>query len=314
MLPKIVFMGTPDFAVPSLQSLIDAGYPISLVITQPDKPVGRKQVLTPPPVKILAEAHGIPVFQPAKIKTDPEVFARLQAEEADLFVVVAYGKILPQALLDLPKRGCINVHASLLPFYRGAAPIQWSIVRGESETGVTTMLMDVGMDTGDMLLQAKLPILDSDTGVTLSQKLAELGAQTLLTTLPQWLDGSLQATPQDHTQATTISLINKAHGHIDWNQSARSLFNLVRGFKPWPEAYTTWDGKNLKIKAAQVYAGDPLNAQPGHLAAITPTSIVVGTGDGLLEVVRVHLADSKEMAAGDFARGKHLQVGDAFGI
>lgn len=310
MKPPLVFMGTPEFAVPCLQALITAGYPIPLVVTQPDKPVGRKQILTPSPVKQLALAYDLEVFQPAKIRNQPEVIARLRAAKAELFVVVAYGKILPQEVLDIPPRGCINVHASLLPKYRGSSPIQWSIVLGETETGVTTMLMDAGMDTGDILLKRHLPITQEDTGITLSQKLSHLGAEALLDTLPAYLSGELLPQPQDHTQATTIPLLKKEDGLLDWTQSAQALFNRIRGLKPWPETYTFFRGRPLKIKEARPLLQETHGVIPGQILAIHKQSLWVATGSGVLEVLRVHPADGREMSAGDFARGQRLSLGE----
>lgn len=313
MKPSLVFMGTPEFAVPCLQALIEAGYPIRLVVTQPDKPVGRKQVLTPPPVKQLALAHGLDVFQPAKIRNQPEVLERLKAAEADCFVVVAYGKILPQEVLDLPARACINVHASLLPKYRGSAPIQWSIVHGETETGVTTMLMDVGMDTGDMLQKRAIPIDPEDTGVSLAEKLSRLGAELLLETLPLYFQGELQPEPQNHAEATTIPLLKKEDGLLNWQDSAKSLYDRVRGLKPWPETYTFFRDRPLKIKAVKLSDFPCGEALPGQVLAIQKQSLLIATGDGVLEILRLHPADSKEMAAGDFARGQRVVLGESLG-
>ena len=305
-------MGTPEFAVPCLQALIDQGYPIALVVTQPDKPVGRKQVLTAPPIKQLALAHGIEVFQPAKIRNQPELLERLRSAGADLFVVVAYGKILPQDVLDLPPRGCINVHASLLPAYRGSAPIQWSIVRGEIVTGVTTMLMDAGMDTGDMLLKRELPIKADDTGVTLAEKLSQLGAELLCETLPLWLAGELQAQAQNPAEATSIPLLKKEDGMLNWQDSARALHNRIRGLKPWPETYTLFEGHPLKIKAARL-STQAATGLPGQIVAVGKQELAVATGEGVLELLRVQPANGKEMNAADFARGQHLVTGAAFG-
>lgn len=313
--PRIVFMGTPEFAVPCLQALIDAGYEIPLVVTQPDKPVGRKKVLTAPPIKTLALKHGLEVFQPAKMKKDETVHERLRAAEADLFVVVAYGKILPQVVLDIPKKACLNVHASLLPKYRGSAPIQWSIVHGESETGVTTMVMDAGMDTGPILLQASVAISEDDDGVSLAQKLSKLGAELLLKTLPGFLSGEIQPQEQEHDAATVIPMLKKEHGEIDWaQQPARAISNQIRGLKPWPGTYTWFRGKSLKIKEARVYEGDPgFAGNPGQVLETLKQTVLVRTGDGILELQRVHLADAKEMSAGDFARGQRLESGEFFG-
>lgn len=314
MTTRIVFMGTPEFAVPCLQALIDAGYTIPLVVTQPDKPVGRKQVMTPPPVKQLAAAHGIEAYQPAKLRKNEEALEKLKAAEADLFVVVAYGKILPQSVLDVPAKGCINVHASLLPKLRGSAPIQWAIVNGETETGVTTMVMDAGMDTGDELIKTAIPIAPDDTGVTLAEKLSRLGAQTLLETLPAYLDGSLKPKVQNHDQATTIPLLAKEHGLIDWTRPARAIDNQIRGLKPWPETYTFCRGRTLKVKQARVYEGDPgYTGNSGQILEIRKSSLLVRTGDGILELLRVHPADGKEMDAASFARGQRLETAEFLG-
>jgi methionyl-tRNA formyltransferase len=304
-------MGTPEFAVPCLQSLIDAGYPVLMVVTQPDKPVGRKQILTASPIKKLAQEHHIPVYQPAKLRNNPEALEHLRSVHADLFVVVAYGKILPQEILDLPKQGCINVHASLLPKLRGSAPIQWSIVQGEIETGVTTMLMDAGMDTGDMLLKQAIPIDEEDTGVTLSQKLSQLGSELLLATLPAYLEGTLLPQTQNAADVTTIPLLKKEDGLLNWQESAEALYNRVRGLKPWPETFTYFRGKTLKIKEARVFQTDAeANPIPGQIVAVLNHSLLIRTGEGVLELLRVHMADSKEMAGGDFARGQRVEVGE----
>jgi methionyl-tRNA formyltransferase len=310
--PALLFMGTPEFAVPCLQALIDQGYPIALVVTQPDKPVGRKQVLTAPPVKQLALAHGLEVFQPARIRNQPEVLERLRSAGAELFVVVAYGKILPQDVLDLPVRGCLNVHASLLPAYRGSAPIQWSIVRGETVTGVTTMLMDAGMDTGDMLLKREITIEAEDTGITLAEKLSQLGAELLCETLPLWLSGELQPQVQNPAEATVIPLLKKEDGLLNWQESALALYNRIRGLKPWPETYTFFEGQPLKIKTARV-SEQVATGLPGQILAVGKQTLSVATGEGVLEVLRVHPANGKEMNAADFARGHHLLAGVVLG-
>jgi len=313
--PRLVFMGTPDFAVPCLQALITAGYPIALVVTQPDKPVGRKQILTPPPVKQVAQAAGLEVYQPAKVRQDPDVLSRLRAAEAELFVVVAYGKILPQEILDLPTRGCLNVHASLLPKYRGSAPIQWSLVNGESETGVTTMLMDAGMDTGDMLLKRSLRIDPDESAQSLSDRLSALGAEALLETIPAYLKGELQPQPQDHAAATVIPMLHKEDGEIHWGKSARAIYNQLRGLNPWPGSYTFWRDRSLKIKAARPYTGESdYQGNPGQVLDIRGESLLVRTGDGILELLEVHPADGKAMSAGAFARGQRVQSGDFLGL
>lgn len=312
---RIVFMGTPDFAVPCLQALIEAGYQIPLVVTQPDKPVGRKKVLTAPPVKNLALQHGLKVLQPEKIRGNAEAMAALQAAGADLFVVVAYGKILPQSVLDIPARGCINVHASLLPRYRGSAPIQWCLIEGESETGVTTMVMDAGMDTGDMLLKRSLSIDPDETAPALSARLSALGAEALLETLPAFLSGTLQPEPQDHTAATVIKMLAKEDGEITWQQPARAIYNRLRGLTPWPGLYTFCADRSLKVLQARVYTGPPpaQTGVPGQVLGLAGESLLIRTGDGILELLEVHPANGKAMSAGAFARGQRLEPGDLLG-
>ncbi len=313
--PRVVFMGTPAFAVPCLKALIEADYDVVLAVMQPDKPVGRKRVMTAPPVKQLAEAHGIPVYQPARVKKNPEALETLKAVNADLFVVVAYGKILPQSILDLPRHGCINVHASLLPAYRGSAPIQWSIVKGEKETGITTMVMDAGMDTGDMLLKSTVPITHTDTAVTLSEKLSEAGAKLLLETLPGYLSGDVKPVPQDHEAATTIPMLKKEDGELDWQKPAEALYNQIRGFTPWPGTYTFFKDKTLKVKRARLYMEQPdeYRGVPGQILDVGKDFIRMRCGEGVLELLEVQLAGSKAMDAGSFARGQRLTPAEFMG-
>mgnify|MGYP001589636530 CR=1 FL=1 len=311
---NIIFMGTPEFAVPSLQKLIEEPlFDIKAVYTQPDKPVGRKQILTAPPVKVLAESKGIPVFQPTKIRKNQELMEHLSSLSLDFIVVVAYGKILPQTILDIPKKGCINVHGSLLEQYRGAAPIQWAIARGETVTGITTMLMDAGMDTGDMLLKASTNIVQNDTTETLIKKLAPIGADLLIKTLKGLIDKTLTPIKQDNSKATMAPIINKADGQIDWHKSAKDIFNLIRAFTPWPSAYTYLDSSVLKIsQASLIETGQSRNYKPGQIVEINKNGITISTGDGLLIINRVQLSGSKEMSATDFARGHRLETGFIF--
>jgi methionyl-tRNA formyltransferase len=311
---NIVFMGTPEFAVPTLQKLIDDSiYDVKGVYTQPDKPVGRKQILTPPPVKVLASLHGIPVFQPPKIRKNQEVLEHLSSLNLDYIVVVAYGKILPQTILDIPKKGCINVHGSLLEKYRGAAPIQWAIARGETVTGITTMLMDAGMDTGDMLLKASINIEQTDTTETLIKNLAPIGADLLIKTLNGLENKSVTPIKQDDTKATMAPVINKADGQIDWNRSATDILNLLRAFNPWPTTYTYFEGVSLKISQASLIEEKPdRKYKSGQIVEINKKGVVISTGDGLLLVTKVHLSGSKEMNATDFARGHRLETGFIF--
>jgi methionyl-tRNA formyltransferase len=301
-------MGTPEFAVPCLEALVQAGYAVVMAITQPDKPVGRKRVMTAPPVKQAAIAHDIPVYQPAKLRNNAEAAETLANTQADLFVVVAYGKILPQNVLDIPVHGCINVHASLLPKYRGSAPIQWSIVKGEKLTGVTTMVLDAGMDTGDMLLKKEIAIALDDTAVSLSDKLSSAGAKLLLETLPGYLSGDIQPQAQDESQATAIPLLKKEDGEMDWSQTATELYNQVRGFHPWPGTFTYFQGKTLKILRARLGVDElPHQGNPGQIVEIGRDFIRMRCGEGVLELLEVQLAGSKAMDAGSFARGQRLE-------
>jgi methionyl-tRNA formyltransferase len=309
----IVYMGTPSFAVPTLQAFITAGWPIRGVVCQPDRPAGRGQKLTPPPVKELAVAHGLPVFQPEKVKNNPEFLDTLRELNPALIVVVAYGKILPLEILTLPTYGCVNVHASLLPKYRGAAPIQWSIIEGDAVTGVTLMQMDIGMDTGAMLAKAELPILPEDTAVTLAPKLSNLGAELALDQIPRYLAGQIQPQAQDDTLATMAPMLSKETGRLDWRRPARALHNLVRGVQPWPGATTTLLGETLKVIATEVIDG-PAEGQPGELMAITPQGWRVATGEGQLLLTQVQSPNKPPRPAADVARGmRDLAVGVTLG-
>lgn len=309
----IVYMGTPSFAVPTLQALIQAGWPIAAVVCQPDRPAGRGQKLTPPPVKELALQHGLPVYQPEKVKNNPEFLQTLKALNPALIVVVAYGKILPAEILDLPRHGCVNVHASLLPKYRGAAPIQWSIINGDAVTGVTLMQMDIGMDTGAMIAKGELPILPEDTSVTLSPKLANLGAELALEQIPRYLAGELKPQPQDESQATYAPMLTKETGRLDWTRSARELHNLTRGVQPWPGATTSLLGQPLKVVETQVIDGPPGGA-PGELVALTPQGWEVATREGRLLLTQVQPPNKPPRPAADVARGwRDLAVGVMLG-
>lgn len=307
-------MGTPEFAVSSLKKLVeDKRYDVKAVFTQPDKPIGRKMILTAPPVKIDAELHNIPVFQPDKIKKNQEVYDKLVEIAPDFIVVVAYGKILPKRILDIPKNGCINVHGSLLEKYRGAAPIQWAIANGDKITGVTTMIMDVGMDTGDMLLKAELEISNTDTSESLFHKLSELGSNLLLETLEGLLNKKIEPIKQNHDLATNAPIINKNDGFINWSYSAEKIFNYVRAFTPWPSVYTFFDGKSLKITSCEVINENlKENHKQGQITEIRKDGFVICTSDKYLLVKRVQLSGSKEMSAGDFCRGHRVQEGFVF--
>lgn len=300
---RIVFMGTPDFAVPCLQRLLEDGHEVPAVFTQPDKPVGRHAVLTPPPVKQLALSRGIPVYQPTKMR-DGTVAALLREMAPDCLVVVAYGRILPQEILDVPPRGCVNIHGSLLPLYRGAAPIQWSVIRGETVTGVTSMFMDAGMDTGDIIDTLTTPIGENETAGELFERLAPLGARLLSTTLAAIADGTVTRRPQNDAEATMAPMLEKAMGRLDLTRPARELHNQVRGMNPWPGAFCTAGGKTLKIHETRVAAG---SGAPGTLLCADP--VTVACGEGALQLVTVQPEGKPRMAAEAWLRGARLPQG-----
>lgn len=300
---RIVFMGTPDFAVPCLQRLLEDGHEVPAVFTQPDKPVGRHAVLTPPPVKQLALSRGIPVYQPTKMR-DGTVAALLRELAPDCLVVVAYGRILPQEILDVPPRGCVNIHGSLLPLYRGAAPIQWSVIRGETVTGVTSMFMDAGMDTGDIIDTLTTPIGENETAGELFERLAPLGARLLSTTLAAIADGTVTRRPQNDAEATMAPMLEKAMGRLDLTRPARELHNQVRGMNPWPGAFCTAGGKTLKIHETRVIAG---SGAPGTLLCADP--VTVACGEGALQLVTVQPEGKPRMAAEAWLRGARLPQG-----
>ncbi|MCI1655832.1 MAG: methionyl-tRNA formyltransferase [Lachnospiraceae bacterium] len=310
---NVIFMGTPDFAVPCLEYLIAEGHQISLAVTQPDKPKGRGRHMQYPPVKEAALAHGIPIFQPKRIR-DPESIASLKQYPADVIVVVAFGQILPEEVLQYPKYGCVNVHGSLLPKYRGAAPIQWAVINGDPVSGVTTMQMDAGLDTGDILLKQEVPLAPDETGGSLFDKLSQTGARLCAETLTALAAGTVTPVPQDESLATHTSLIRKSDGAIDFSASARSVECLIRGMNPWPSAYTRCHGKTLKIWKAAVVSGEPeKEVPPGTVTEVRKNSFLVSTGQGRLEVLEVQLEGKKRMDAGAFLRGNHLAVGDILG-
>lgn len=311
---RIVFMGSPEFAVPTL-AMLTQNYTVVGVLTQPDKPAGRGQRLTAQPVKQWAEQHGLVVLQPRTLR-DAAVQTQLAGLKPDLIVVAAFGLLLPKPVLDLPPRGCVNVHASLLPKYRGAAPISAAILGGESETGVTLMQMDEGTDTGLILLQAGLPIRPDDTTGTLTTRLAALGAQMLSETLPRWLAGQITPQPQDHSRATLAPKLDKVDGRLDWSRPAIELDRRVRAFSPWPGTFTKWNDKLLRILTVQVTGRPPEKAQgqgaPGLVVKDTK-DIGVVTGDGILRLVEVQLEGKRAMSASDFARGQPAFIGSVLG-
>lgn len=305
---KIVFMGTPDFAVPSLQALLDAGHEVCAVYTQPDKPQGRKQVLTAPPVKELALQQGIPVYQPATLKNEDEQ-AKLRALAPEVIIVVAYGKLLPKAVLDIPPRGCINVHGSLLPRWRGAAPIQWSVIAGDQKAGVTTMQMAEGLDTGDMLLTYETEIGARETAGELFDRLAQTGAALLVETLEK-LD-SITPRPQDDRQSCYAHMLDKQMAMIDWTKSAHEIDCLIRGLSPWPIALTTLAGARLKIYAAEPVPG---TGKPGEVLESDPKKgLTVACGEGALALHEVQLVGGKRMKSADFLRGHAIAKGTMLG-
>ena len=305
---RIVFMGTPDFAVPSLQALIDAGHDVCAVYTQPDKPQGRKQILTAPPVKTLALEHDIPVFQPNTLKNEDEQ-ARLRELAPEVIIVVAYGKLLPKAVLDIPPHGCINVHGSLLPRWRGAAPIQWAVIAGDEMAGVTTMQMAEGLDTGDMLLTYKTKVGEKETAGELFDRLAQSGAELLTQTLVK-LD-EITPRPQDDAQSCYAHMLDKQMAVIDWSKSAHEIDCLIRGLNPWPIALTTLSGERLKVFAAEKAAG---NGEPGTVLEADPKKgLTVACGEGALKLTEIQLVGGKRMKATDFLRGHAIEVGTKLG-
>jgi methionyl-tRNA formyltransferase len=310
---KLIFMGTPEFAVPSLERLIEAGHEICAVFTQPDKPVGRKQVVTPSPVKRAAQAHGIEIFQPAKIKT---AGARAELEplfaRADAGVVAAYGRILPEWMLAAPRRGCINVHSSLLPKYRGAAPINWAIANGESETGVTIMQMDAGLDTGPMLVQGTTGIGARETAAGLTPRLAELGARLLVDALAGLERGALAPTPQNDAEATHAPILQREDGQVDWSRTAAQIVNRQRGFTPFPGCYSFLNGQRIELVRIAAEAGDPADA-PGMVCDVTKQEFRIACGGVTrLCVTEVQPAGKRPMPARDFLNGARLVAGAQF--
>lgn len=303
-------MGTPDFAVPCLQSLLDAGHEVCAVFTQPDKPKGRGYAMTPPPVKVLALAHNLPVYQPTTLRTQ-EAAQQIREMQPECIVVVAYGKILPKEILEIPLYGCINVHASLLPKYRGAAPIQWSVLNGDAETGVTTMYMAEGLDTGDMLLKARTAIGPEETAGELHDRLAKMGAELIVETLRAVAEGTIQRTPQGDAETCYASMLTKELGKIDWNRPARELHNLVRGLSPWPVAETVYRQKRLKVHRATVVPG--FGGAPGEVARRKDRFVVACGDNTALELEIVQYEGGKRMGGKEFLCGHRLDQGAVLG-
>ncbi len=304
---KVIFMGTPDFAVGTLKSLIASEHEVTAVVTQPDKPKGRGKAMQFPPVKEVAVEAGIPVLQPRRVR-EPETVEAIRNIEADVIVVVAFGQIIPKEILTMKKYGCINVHASLLPKYRGAAPIQWAVIDGEKESGVTTMQMDEGLDTGDMLLKAVVPLEKEETGGSLFDKLSSTGAGLLLETLAGLEKGTILPEKQGESPTAYAKMLKKEMGLIDWTKSAEELERLVRGLNPWPSAYSHLNGKTLKIWQAEVEERDSEN-EPGTVVCVSKDGFGVQTGKGILKIRELQLEGKKRMDAGAFLRGYRMEEG-----
>lgn len=317
---KIIFMGTPEFAIPSLEALIEKGYEIKAVVTQPDKPKGRGKKMSPPPVKEVALKYGIDVLQPEKVKTQ-EFVNKLKSYEPDLIVTAAYGKILSEETLKVAPYGCINVHASLLPKYRGAAPIWWVIINGEKETGITTMFTDVGMDTGDILVKRTIPLDSEITAGELYEKLSHLGAGVLIETLEKLKDGTLVRTPQNHEEASYAPMIDKSIAHIDWNKSTEEIHNLIRGTNPWPVAYTYYNDLRMKVWKSRIpgvselrdynieLLEKPDEYPAGTILSADKEGLFVKTSDGVLQILEVQFDSSKRMSVKDYLLGHSLERG-----
>jgi len=310
-LPSLIFMGTPGFAVPSLRALLDAGAQILLVVTQPDRPKGRGRRVAAPPVKQLAQAKGLPVYQPEKVKS-PEAIERITKLAPACIVVVAYGQLLSAEILGIPPLGTVNVHASLLPRYRGAAPIHWALIRGEAETGVTTMLLDTGMDTGYVFLQRKVAIQPEDTAGSLHDKLSEEGAKLLVESLAMLEKGTLEPQAQDDSQATYAPMLAKEDGSVDWQENARQICNRIRGLDPWPGGFTQWQGKRLKLFGCRALT-TPSQAEPGTVIAAEEDGVEVAAGEGSVLIRTLQLEGRRPLSAADFLRGHSLQVEDKLG-
>lgn len=321
---KIVFMGTPDFAVPALKALAEsAKHEVSLVVTQPDRPRGRSGKPAPSDVKLCAEQYGIPVFQPEKVREEAAM-ERLRRENADIFVVAAFGQLLPKTILEMPRFGCINIHGSLLPAYRGAAPVQWAVLDGQKEAGDTIMQMNEGLDTGDILMQESIPLSADETAGSLYDKLSSMGGPLLLKALDAIEAGTVTPVPQEDSGTHYAKMLRKEMGNIDWTKSAEEIGRLVRGLNPWPSAYTHWNGKMLKIWMAEPVTQEELSAlgcdekngmdlkeaQPGTVMIVTKDTLMVQTGDGLLALTELQMEGKKRMPVQAFLMGCRMQTGE----
>lgn len=305
---RVIFMGTPEFSVGTLEALIHAGHDVCLAVTQPDKPRGRGKEMQFPPVKETALSHGIPVFQPKRIR-DPQCVEELKKYGADVIVVIAFGQILPKEILEMTPYGCINVHASLLPKYRGAAPIQWAIIEGETVTGVTTMQMDEGLDTGDMILKKEVSVSEDETGESLHDKLAAAGAELCVETLKAVEDGTAVFEKQGESPTPYAKMLTKEMGNIDWTWPAERIGRLIRGLNPWPSAYTHWNGKVMKIWRAKAEKSGVGEMTPGTICRVGKNDLCVQTGDGILRVYEVQIPGKKRMDTGAFLRGYSVEPG-----
>lgn len=309
---KVVFMGTPDFAVPTLKKLYECGHEVAAVFTQPDKPKGRGYKLTPPPVKVIALEHSSPVYQPKSLKKQPEMWDILKDIAPDCIVVAAYGKILPKQVLDIPKFHCVNVHGSLLPKYRGAAPIQWSVLNGDEETGITTMLMGEGLDTGDILMQRSTHIGENETAAELFDRLADIGADLLIETLGKLEKGELTPVKQDESLATYASMLTKDMCMIDFNKPVKEVHKKICGLSDWPCAVTTLDGKRLKVFRSEIIRDKKANQSAGTV--VDTRTFEVCCADGVIKLTEVQAEGSKRMKAEDYLRGKPIMPGTVLGV
>lgn len=321
---RVVFMGTPDFAVGALEAILEAGHQVAAVVTQPDRPKGRGKEVQITPVKVCAMAHGIPVFQPVRVK-EKEAVEMLRSYGADIFVVAAFGQILSEEILTMPKFGCVNIHASLLPKYRGAGPIQWAVIDGEEKTGVTIMQMDKGLDTGDMLMKTEVMIAPRETGDSLHDKLAEAGAKLIVEALPKIERGEITPVRQNEEETCYAKRLDKSMGRIDWQLDAKRLDCLIRGLISWPGAYTCFRGKNLKIWEEEVASEaelaseglarqeDIVQAVPGTVAAVNKEAFYVRTGEGILKILAVQPEGKKRMPVKDFLLGYPVKTGEQLG-
>ena len=304
---RIVFMGTPDFSVPALEALVKGGHQVIAAVTQPDKPKGRGKAVLMTPVKEKALEMGIPVYQPVKVR-EPEFVKTLADLAPDVIVVVAFGQILPKSILEIPRYGCVNIHASLLPKYRGAAPIQWAVIDGEKETGITTMQMDAGLDTGAILEQERVALAEDETGGSLFDKLSAVGSSLILSTLKGLEDGTLKGTPQTDEGSCYAKMLKKSLGDIDWTMDGAAIERLIRGLNPWPSAYTSLHGKTLKIWDADVTDRE-YGVEPGTVAEVSKDQLIIQTGKGSLSVRSLQLEGKKRMDIQDFLRGYSLEKG-----